>query len=186
MANYPKFLLACALALAALPGPAAAVEPYKETFTGTVIQVGGSMGGKSSSLTIQINGVTSDTEAASYKQTLKAQGQDGLQKAISNQDLGNVALTGQTGTRINAVRIRNTTEGKKYFILLERMIGVFEARNSGRSMDYKFAYIQMTVRANGKGEGKVVGMAKIKFKKDNTIELENYGTYPANLVVEKR
>jgi hypothetical protein len=29
-------------------------------------------------------------------------------------------------------------------------------------------------------------MAKIKFKKDNTIELENYGTYPANLVVEKR
>ena len=180
-------LLASALALAALPRPAAAVEPFKETFTGTVMQVGGSLSGKSSPITIQITGVTTAAEASAYKQALKTGGQDALQKAVSKNDLGYVAIAGKTGTRINVVLIKNTPQGKKYFILLERMIGVWEARNSGRSMDYKFAYAQMTIRADGKGEGKAVGMAKIKFKKDGTIELEQYGTYPANLVqMQKR
>jgi len=180
-------LLICGLAFLALSEPATAVEPFKETYTGTVMQVGGSLSGKSAPITIQITGVTTDAEALAYKEALKTKGQDGLQKAVSKQDLGFVAISGQTGTRINVVRIKDTPQGKRYFLLLERMIGVWEARNSGRSMDYKFAYIQMTIRADGKGEGKAVGMAKIKFKKDNTIELEQYGTYPARLVeMQKR
>jgi hypothetical protein len=170
-----------------MSGPATAAEPMKETFTGTLIQVGGSLSGKSAPVTIQITGVTNDDEAAGYRKALQTQGQDGLQKAVSKQDLGFVALSGQTGTRINAVRMKQTPQGTQYVLLLERMIGIAEARNSGRSMDYPFALIKMTIKADGKGDGKAVGMAKIKMKKDNTIEVENFGTYPANLVgLQKR
>ncbi len=181
-----RILLASGLAVV-LSAPIAAVEPAKETFTGTVIQVGGSLSGKSAPITIQIDGVTTDAEAASYRDILKEQGQDGLLKAVSKKDLGFVAISGKTGTRINAVRVKDTPGGRRYVILLERMIGIAEARYSGRSMDYPFALLQMTIKADGKGEGKAVGMAKIKMKKDNTIEVENYGTYPANLVgLQKR
>ena len=176
------FLLSCAFALLALAGPAAAQDEGKLTITGTVIQVGGSLSGQSLPITIQIDRANTPAQLQSYFQTLKTQGQDGLFKAVEKEKLGFVAISGKTGNDIHAVRVRDTPAGKHYTLLLERWINFGEARYAGRSLDYKFSILQFVLRADGKGEGKAMYMVKIKMKKDGSIEMEHYGTYPANLV----
>jgi hypothetical protein len=178
----PLGLFSLAIALLALAGPVAAQDEGKLTITGSVIQVGGSLGGQSTPITIQIERANTDAQLQNYYQILKTQGQDGLFKAVEKEKLGFVAISGKTGNDIRAVRVKDTPAGKRYTLLLERWVNFGEARYSGRSLDYKFSILQFILRADGKGEGKAMYMVKIKMKKDGTIEMEHYGTYPANLV----
>ena len=61
---------------------------------------------------------------------------------------------------------------------------MFELRYGTRSQDYPFTYIELFINDNGKGEGSLIGLAKVYFdkKNSNTLEIENFGTYPAKLM----
>jgi glycosyltransferase involved in cell wall biosynthesis len=61
---------------------------------------------------------------------------------------------------------------------------MFEVRNATRSRDYPFTYIELFVDDNGKGEGSLVGLAKLSADKQNpnTFDIENFGTYAAKLM----
>jgi len=60
----------------------------KEVFTGTMIGIGGSLGGASRSFTLTITGETSDAEALQLRELLKSKGQMAVLSAVSKKDLG--------------------------------------------------------------------------------------------------
>ena len=157
-------------------------EGRKQTFTGTLIGIGGPLAGQSTSFTLTINGVTSDEEARRYVGMLAEKGQDGLMSAVKDRKLGTFALAGQVGRDVNVVRIHPTETGRKITILFERWLNLFEVRYGTRSEDYPFTYAEIYVDAEGKGEGTLIPAARIRFdKSEQNVEIENFGIYPARL-----
>ena len=157
-------------------------EGRKETFTGTLIGIGGPLAGRSTSFTLTINGVTSDQDARRYVGILAEKGQDGLMSAVKDRKLGTFALTGQVSRDVNVVRIHPMETGRKITILFERWLNLFEVRYGTRSEDYPFTYAEIYVDAEGKGEGTLIPAARVRFdKSEQGVEIENFGIYPARL-----
>ena len=72
--------------------------------------------------------------------------------------------------------------GRRIVIATDRYIGVQEARNQPRTMDYPFTLFEIRVNKAGEGEGRMAVATMISFdKKKNTIELENYSSEPVRL-----
>lgn len=167
-------------------------KPKPEVYTGTVIGIGGRMGGVSRTFTLSIDGYTSDDEATRFLDELKEFKQEGLLKAIRKEKKGWVAVSGRAGKDINVIRTSMTQDGKRRIVILfERWLNMYELRAGTRTQDYPFSYAEIYIDADGKGQGTFIALAKIKFVVDKktgeqTIELENFGTYPARVVITKR
>lgn len=72
--------------------------------------------------------------------------------------------------------------GRKIVLATDRPVGLWEARNSGRSMDYQFSLAEIRLPATGKGEGKAIRHAQLSFNKEkDTLEIENYQREPVRL-----
>jgi hypothetical protein len=158
--------------------------PGKEVYTGTAVAIGGQFGGASRTFTLEISGHTPKEEAQREFEILRAQGQDAFLKAIKDKKLGFLAFEGQVGRDLNFVQERETENGRKITILFERWLKMFEVRYGTRSRDYPFAFIELFINDKGKGQGSLVGLARLSFDKENPddLEIENFGTYPAQLM----
>ena len=72
--------------------------------------------------------------------------------------------------------------GRRILVATDRRIGMWEARNQPRSMDYPFTLIEIRTDKDGNGEGKLSVATKITYNKDKqTIVLENYASEPVRL-----
>lgn len=164
----------------------AQARPSNEVFTGTVAGMGPGGNLVSRGFTLTIEGYTSDEDARKFASILKSQGEDGLLKAIAKEKKGTFALEGQISHDINTVRLHQNPNGRTYIIVFERWLSFFETRYGTRSEDYPFTYIELFVEESKGMGGTLFAAAKIHFNKQNVIEIENFGIYPAQLLGVRR
>jgi len=136
--------------------------------------------------TLTIEGSTSDEDARKFARILKSQGENALLKAIAKEKKGTFALDGQLGHDINTVRTHQNPTGRTYTIVFERWLSFFEVRYGTRSEDYPFTYIELFIDETKGLGGTLLPAAKIRFNKKNTIDIENFGIYPAKLMGVRR
>jgi hypothetical protein len=164
----------------------AQAQPSKEVFTGTVVGIGPGGNMVTRGFTLTIEGTTSDVDARRFGRILKSQGEDALLKAIAKEKKGTFALDGQLSHDINTVRFHQNPNGHSYTIVFERWISFFEVRYGTRSEDYPFTYIELFVDETKGMGGTLMPAAKIRFNKQNVIEIENFGIFPAQLIGVRR
>lgn len=161
-----------------------------ETYTGTALIYGIGMDTRvlTRTFTLRINGETSNDQAQEFLGILQQSGQDDLLKAMNTENLGNFSLGGNLARNLNVVR-ESTVDGKKrIFAVFERWLQFGEIRGGYRSVDYPFSIIEIYVdEKNGKGDGTFIPAARIRWNNDkktgqNTVEIENFATYPAKLM----
>ncbi len=163
------------------------VTTAKEVYTGNLIYVGGSRGTVNTTFTLTIDSYTPDDEVLRITSTLKDGGQDALMKSIGSEKRGMIQVGTGLGQDLNAVWVSVGEEGERRITALSRRwIGVFEARRGTRSVDYPYTYIELFVDEKGKGDGGLIPAAKVRTIGDKTIEVENFGIYPARLTNVKR
>jgi hypothetical protein len=154
----------------------------KEVYTGTIVGVGGRLGGVSRPFTLTLNGHTTDGEAERAVATLAEGGQDRLLSEIRNNNLGRFSIGGQVGRQLNFVVEERMPNGdRKITILFERWLNLYEVRYGARSTDYPLSYVELIVDRNGHGQGTFIPAARVRFNKKNEVEIENFGIYPARL-----
>jgi hypothetical protein len=69
----------------------------------------------------------------------------------------------------------------------DRYVRFWEAARASRTLDYPFTIIELRFDGDGRGEGKMSLATKVTAdKKNNAIELENWGTQPVLLKDVKR
>lgn len=138
----------------------------------------------SRTFTLNINGLTSAEDAKRYLSILQNGDQDDLLKAIGQNDLGSFSLGGSLGRRLNAVVADKTEDGKvRIRAVFERWISIGEVRYGYRSQDYPFSYIEVIIDPRtGRGEGSYFQAARIRARRDNTVEIEDFGTFPSRLM----
>ena len=85
-------------------------------------------------------------------------------------------MVGSTGNQSAVARKRQQGSDTILTIVTARIMPFTELYNNGRSTDYPFGYLQVTLNDKGEGIGKIIVAAKIKFnKKKGQYEIESYG-----------
>ena len=178
-----KTLLTILTGIMALGVPAIA---QTTTFTGTALTYGSGFSTRtvSRTFTLRVTGQTSDAEAVRLIDVLQERGQDGLLRAIDNEDLGSVTIGNRIGPRLNLVRVENVDGKLRVRVIFARWMSFAELRGGHRSTDYPFSYMEMFVDPRtGRGDGTFIAAAKIRFRRErNEVEIEDFGTYPGRLM----
>jgi hypothetical protein len=142
---------------------------------------------------ITVNSWSSDAERDRLIDTMLTKGSDALLRELQKAPVkGRFRVPGQRppdpqhlalGLDIRYARQMPLPEGGRRIVLaMDRYIGIREARNRPRSIDYPFTLMEIRVDRDGNGEGKLSVATKIHFdKKKNVIELENYASEPVRL-----
>ena|ERR1700739_110415 len=119
---------------------------------------------------------------------LAKSGPDGLVKALDKtKDVGRLAPTGFVGSGFRIARSRPTPgEGLHIVMVTNRPISFGEAYHGARSRDYQFGIVVLNVDKDGKRTGSLEPICKIKFNKQNQLEIEHYGQKPLRLANVRR
>jgi hypothetical protein len=139
---------------------------------------------RTNSLDIVIERWSSPEEARNLKAVFVEGGADKLLSAVQKVKprCGFVRTSTSLGWDINyAMETELSGGGKKIVLGTDRPVGMWEAQDQGRSMDYQFSLAEIHLPATGKGSGKAITAAKLSLKKDGTLEIENYQREPVRL-----
>jgi hypothetical protein len=178
------FLLA-AIAVAAVVVPVSARETAA-SFQAVAVNLSnvGQQGART--LDITIERWTTDEEFARLRDALVEKGSEGLLSKLQRikPRVGFIrASTGGIGWDIRyAQRAELPSGGSRVIFATDRPMSFRERSAQPRSADYEFLLGEMRIGPGGKGEGKLVPMAKVTYNGDSrAIEIENYANEPVRL-----
>jgi hypothetical protein len=140
---------------------------------------------KTNTIDIVIERWSTPEEAKNLQAVFVEGGGDKLLSAVQKVKprCGFVRTSTSLGWDINYARETELPDGGKKIVLgTDRPVGMWEAQNQGRSMDYQFSLAEIHLPATGKGQGKAITAAKLTLdKKAGTLEIENYQREPVRL-----
>ncbi|HVF47442.1 MAG TPA: hypothetical protein VNA17_07740 [Pyrinomonadaceae bacterium] len=165
-------------------GPAYSQREGRTTFTGTAViyGTGASTRTITRQFTLRIDNVTSQADADRFLRVLERGGQDDLLREIDDNDLGRFSLGASVGLPLNAVLVDNFEGLTRVRAVFARWIGFGELRYGHRSVDYPFSYVELIIDRDGRGQGSYFQAARIRSRPGNTIEIEDFGTFPSKLM----
>lgn len=176
-------VLAVCLLLLQAGGAAAASKKPLERFTCFAANM---TQGKAGVVQIQIDRWSTDAERDMLRTTLREKGPDALLKALQGikPRVGFMRLPNTRGWDLYFARDIKREDGTRQVILAsDRYIAFGEAMSSTRSMQYRFTIIDIRFDTEGKGTGELSAAAKVSINpKTNTLEIENYGAQPTDLI----
>ena len=166
-------------------GVALAAKPVEELRAFAVNMSNTSrVGGRNSgTVDITINRWTTDAEADRLVGVVKEKGADGLLDALRKMDeIGHIQSAGSLGYPLRFARETPLEGGGRRIIIgTDRRMSFLELRDQPRTVDYPFMIVDIRLKADGKGEGKLMPLAKITTDRDHIVEIENYASEPVRL-----
>ena len=151
-------------------------KPAPEAYSAVAMGTGGSVGGKTIQFDFRITQYTTDEEVQKFAQLVKEKGTDTLRRALEKEDKGRISAVGSTGNQIAVARKRQQGDDTIITIVTARTMPFVELYNNGRTTDYPFGFLQVTLNAKGEGTGQIMAAAKIRFdKKKEKYEIESFG-----------
>jgi hypothetical protein len=133
---------------------------------------------------IRITRWSTEKQRADLIATATEKGQDALLRALQKMpDHGPDPHNARLGWVLHyAYETPGEDGGYRIGIATDRYIGMWEARNQPRTIDYPFSLIEIRLGKDGKGTGKMAVATKIDYdKKKKQIVLENYSSEPVRL-----
>ena len=115
--------------------------------------------------------------------SFKSGGQDKLLQALQKikPRVGYIRTPKSLGWDLQYARQSTLGDGVRQIVIATDKPVSFLAVSSGaRVMDYPFTFVEMRMKPDGKGEGRLLAATAIDVK-DGRIELENYGQEPVRL-----
>jgi hypothetical protein len=167
-----------------------AVNAQQETYTGSIVSYGNGLTGRmqTGTFTLTIDRLTSDQRANELLGLLQEGSDDALLNQLDKEDVGRFSVDGRIGPRLNVVRESDVNGQRRIFAVFRRWMNFGELRGGYRSTDYPYGVIELFIDPRtGKGEGTFIAAARISWRTDkrtgqNSVEIENFATYPARLL----
>src|SRR5262245_3262314 len=145
--------------------------------------------GAAGPIEIQVDRWSTDAQRDRLVKALLAKGADKLLDTLQDMPvMGHFNSPGRLGIDIRFARHYPGEDGGERVVLAtDRRIGFLEARNQPRSIDYPFTIIELSLKRDGEGEGRMSLATKVIYdKKKNMITLENFQLQPVLLTQVKR
>ena len=151
-----------------------------ERITGTVLDP--SAPSRTVQVSIFINEYSSDEEVQRLSGILAQKGPEALREELWDLEKGWLRMGSSLGYPIAVARSQPTEAGgRRIRLLADRPIEFFEIWTSSRSLDYPFAFIEVTVDREGNGEGQMIPAAKVRMV-GRTLDVESFSVQPARLL----
>jgi hypothetical protein len=138
---------------------------------------------------IYIESYSSDEQVKALGAMLVEGGSDAVLKALEKMpSIGKITLTGRLGFYdLKLIRSRQMENGRRIIAVTARPISGLKTFYSARSQDYTYGILELELKPDKKGEreegtGTLIYAAKVKLIKDNTLEIENFGIDPIQLL----
>jgi hypothetical protein len=104
---------------------------------------------------------------------------DALQKV--NPRVGYIRTPNSIGWDLRYAVENTLTDGTRQLVIVtDKPVSFAAAASQGDAMDYPFTLVEMRMKPNEKGEGKMLAATSITVK-NGRLELENYGQEPVRL-----
>ena len=117
---------------------------------GTVVGIGGRLGGRTRPFTLIVNTYTSTSQVRELNESLRRGGQDEMLRAISGMNAGRIQIGGGVGVPANVIIVDSWgSGGTKLTVFYERNVGFYELRYGTRSEDYRIGYAEIFLDSNG-------------------------------------
>lgn len=181
-------LAALAILLLAGPAPRAQTMGDPEEFTAFAVNMGTYVVGTTANVIITINRWSTAAERENLLTTLRLKGHDAFFNALKDaKRVGTVRTPESVGYDLRfAYDEPGQDGGRRILIATDRPVGFNEARGRPRTIDYPLTVIDITMNAEGKGEGSLSVAARM-IPTGKNIVVENYDTQPVRLTkVESR
>jgi hypothetical protein len=133
-------------------------------------------------VTIWIDEYTTDEIAQSLMKTLADGGQTALRDALQNHRAGRLRVGTNTSYPLAVARQRIASDGRVILLATNSPLTGYQLNQGLRSQDYPIGFIELKLKADGTGEGTVVGMAKVSFDENKNLSIASYGTQPSRLM----
>jgi hypothetical protein len=163
----------------------AAEKSGKLLLTAFAVDMNRTGAGAARSLDIAIERWSTDQEVSSLRDALVNKGGDALLSALQKikPRVGYIRGAMSLGWDLYYARELPTDDGgRRILFATDRPLSFREARERPRSADYEFTLGEIRLDKDGKGEGKLVPAAKVKYvKATHTVEIENYQIVPVHL-----
>ena len=175
-----KLLYVAILIVAASAGALA----QRTTITGTAVMYGSGYSTRTVTrpFTLIINNRSSDSDMTGFVEILQSGGQDSLKRELDRREVGRFSLGASVGVPVGSITVDRDGDDTRIRAFFTRTIGFGELRRGLRSVDYPFGYVEIRLNQNGKGDGTIIPAAKIRFRGSDTIEVEDFGTFPGRLM----
>ena len=185
----PIFILAiCFVTSGAAMGPVLAAKPI-ERLTAFAVDMSNAAGRtRAGSIDIVIDRWSTDAERDQLRAALREGGPDSLLRALQKikDPAGYIRSAGSIGYPVRFAREIPTSDGgRRIIVATDRPVSFLEATTQPRTMDYPFMLIDIRLDANGKGQGKLMPLAKVTESEDHVVEIENYASEPVRLTEVK-
>ena len=189
-----RLMVITALGFVALLGASGAQAQEKETFTGMLVQMSGAAAGGTGSLQLTVERWTTPEERKAY---IEAMLEGKNEKTLEGKQrlLLSMMEDARGDKRNGFARFPRTLgwdltyawqfmQGTTRVVRLatNRPIAFVEARNSYRTMDYPFGFVELRLNEKGEGEGLAFQATSLIFNKDNVLEVETYGIGPQKIL----
>ena len=180
-------LLACVAPLGARQADTAQDPTKKDPIRFTAFNVS-MQTGMAGTTDIVIERWTADAERQSLLDVLGGAtwGEDGqgkLLKALQKIEprVGFIRTPNSLGWDLKYARDNKMDDGTRQVVIAtDKPVSMGAAMGGGRVMDYPFTFIEMRMKPNEKGEGRMLAASSI-IVKDGKVQLENYGQEPVRL-----
>src|SRR5262249_6717957 len=151
------------LALVTIAPARGQTKGQAERFTALAVNMGTPGRPGASTVDIAINRWSSDAEREKLLTVLREQGPDKLLETLQSLPrVGFIRTPNSIGYDLHYARRSEMPEGgERIIIATDRRISFWEAANRPRSIDYPFTLIELHIRPNGEGEGKMSLATKI-------------------------
>jgi hypothetical protein len=173
-------LFLCLLLSIAFALPSLAANKVIEQYQGFAVAMGTAATGAKSTINVGIFRWTTDEERANFLTILKDQGPEALHKAMfKTEQVAFLKVGGSLGYQLHFARdYKDPATGKRHMIFAaDRPITFGESRNTTRSEDYSFSFVELIVDENGKGEGALAFGIALKWNAEKDVpELETYSS----------
>jgi hypothetical protein len=170
-----------------LSGAAALLQAEKEKPIARFQCFAASLGtGAAGVVDVSINRWSTDQEREMLLTTLQEFGEQKLLDALQKirPPVGYMRTPNSLGYDLYYARKHDNPDGSyRVVVATNRRVAFAEAANNTRSMQYQFNVIELHLDKDGKGEGKMVPMAKVSWDaKAKKLEIENYNALPVDLI----
>jgi hypothetical protein len=144
--------------------------------------------GQAGTVDIVIERWSTDAERKSLLDLLagasfKSGGQDKLLRALQKIEprTGYIRTSKSLGWDLRYAKEFLLADGMRQIVIAtDKPVSFLAARSGARSMDYPFTFVEMRMKPNDKGEGRLLAATSVAIK-DGRLELENYGQEPVRL-----
>lgn len=157
--------------------------PQEEAYSAFAIPTGDSISAKAMQFAFLVKRFATDDEMDKLARTLKEKGRDALRRELEQLNIGRIRPVHKVGDQIALARKCQYGPDTVITIVTAQQMPFTELYGSGRTVDYPFGLLQVTLNEKGEGSGQIMAAAKIRFdKKKGHYEIGSYGTLYARAI----